>query len=103
MAKGRKTGGGSRKGKPNKVSKTAREAALLAMIEHGANGRGQNGLDGFYQQWAKDDLPGFRERIAAPMATRMTVELNADELEGGQLSIGWTLQPVKPGADRPDS
>lgn len=81
--KGKKTGGRV-KGTPNKVSKTAREAALLAMIESGSNGRGEGGLDGFYRRWAKDDLVNFREKVAAPMATRIGIEIGAGDDDGPQ-------------------
>lgn len=85
--KGKKTGGRV-KGTPNKVSKTAREAALLAMIESGSNGRGEGGLDGFYRRWVREDIANFRDRIAAPMATRMGIEVEPGE-GAQQISISW--------------
>jgi hypothetical protein len=46
MAKGKKTGG-RQKGTPNKLTKTIREAVLLAASNVGSDGQGDGGLVGY--------------------------------------------------------
>lgn len=51
--------GGSRKGVPNKTTRTLKEAILLAAEQVGDDGAGADGLVGYLRRVAREDVKAF--------------------------------------------
>lgn len=79
MAIGRKTGGGSRKGVPNKLTKAAREAFELAFDQVG----GTSALTA----WARANPTEFYKLYAR----LIPVEQRLSAPDGGPVQIEWPL------------
>lgn len=69
MARGRKTGGGSRAGKPNKITKTVKEAFEAAFNE----AQGMPGVK--LSDWMKDNPTDFYKIAARLIPTEVKGEL----------------------------
>lgn len=87
MAKGIKTGGGSRKGRPNKVTADLKEAIRLA-----AEGAHPDGVVGYLQQQAQANPAAFMTLLGKTLPKEITGE------GGSPLFTPPTfiIQPVSP-------
>ena len=54
-----KAGPGRKKGVPNKTTRVLKEAILLAAENHGADGKGAGGLEGYLRNVAAEDMRAF--------------------------------------------
>lgn len=76
MAVGKKTGGGSRKGKPNKATAQLKEMVLKALEDEG-------GVQ--YLRWASREQPAsFLTLLGKILPTQVTGE------EGGAIIVKWS-------------
>lgn len=94
MARGKKTGGGSRKGSPNKVTREVREAFRLLLegnVHH---------MNGWLQKVAKDD-PAKALELMGKLADYVIPRLARTELTGqnGKELPGLVYLPPKDGSD----
>jgi hypothetical protein len=81
MAIGKKSGGGSRKGKPNKLTKSVKEAFEIAFNEL------QSDKKANLATWAKENTTDFY-RLAAKL---IPTSLNADLTSKGEEIKQWTV------------
>ena len=81
MARGFKTGGGSRKGKPNRTTSAAKEAFSLAF-------EGLGGV-GAFTTWARRNPTDFYKLYAR----LIPVESHVGGPDGGAIPVAWPLPP----------
>lgn len=79
--KGTRPPGGSRKGRPNRTTKTLREAILLAAEQVGEDGAGRDGLVGYLRRVAFEDVKAFASLLGRVLPLQVTGD------EGGPVVI----------------
>lgn len=82
MAIGKKTGGGSRKGSPNKLTKSVKEAFEIAFNEL------QSDKNANLATWAKENTTDFY-RLAAKL---IPTAVSADITSNGKEIRSWTVK-----------
>jgi hypothetical protein len=83
-------GKGRPKGSPNKINATLKEAILAAGAEHGYDGAGTGGLQGYLLKVASEDVKAFSGLLGRVLP--MTVEGTGD---GGAI-VFQTIYETKP-------
>ena len=76
MARGIKTGG-RQKGTPNKTSQLLKDAILLAAQEVGEDGKGKDGLQGYLQRVAKEDVKAFSGLLGRVLPLQLAADSNS--------------------------
>ena len=74
--KGHKKTGGRQKGVPNVFTRELREAILNAAIRHGADGNGEDGLEGYMFLLARTDRKTFGMLLRAVMPTQVNTSVS---------------------------
>lgn len=64
--------GGSRAGRPNKTTKTLKEAILLAAEQVGEDGKGKDALVGYLRRVAKQDVKAFAGLLGKVLPLQIT-------------------------------
>ena len=64
--------GGSRKGSPNKTTKTLKEAILLAAEQSGSDMKGKDGLVGYLRRVASEDVKAYSALLGKGLPLQIT-------------------------------